>query len=105
MRGSYAQWLHVHNVSVCTVTVVHILLSTVPLSPFCSYVERYRPVLLSDIVGNGDTIRRLEAIATDGNMPNIIIAGPVRVWGASGRRVEEGELAAGLRVPPRADPR
>ena len=40
------------------------------------FVEKYRPVLLSDIVGNGDTIRRLEAIAADGNMPNIIIAGP-----------------------------
>jgi hypothetical protein len=40
------------------------------------FVEKYRPVLLSDIVGNGDTIRRLEAIAADGNMPNLIIAGP-----------------------------
>jgi len=40
------------------------------------FVEKYRPMLLSDIVGNEDTITRLQAIAEDGNMPNIIIAGP-----------------------------
>lgn len=40
------------------------------------FVEKYRPLVLSDIVGNEDTIIRLQAIAEDGNMPNIIIAGP-----------------------------
>lgn len=40
------------------------------------FVEKYRPLLLSDIVGNVETIRRLQAIADEGNMPNLIIAGP-----------------------------
>lgn len=38
------------------------------------FVEKYRPFLLSDIVGNEETITRLQAIAEDGNMPNLIIA-------------------------------
>jgi hypothetical protein len=60
------------------------------------FVEKYRPILvsyslpecaanrcyhwyhvhlqLSDIVGNEETITRLQAIAAEGNMPNIIIA-------------------------------
>ena len=63
----------------------HIIWST------CSYacrVEKYRPIELRDIVGNDDTVRRLEvgwqlcrvhlsraqAIALEGNMPNIILA-------------------------------
>jgi replication factor C subunit 2/4 len=37
-------------------------------------VEKYRPVLLSDIVGNNETIERLKVIAEDGNMPHIIIS-------------------------------
>eukprot|EP00123_Amoebidium_parasiticum_P014126 comp22345_c2_seq1/m.33251 comp22345_c2_seq1/g.33251 ORF comp22345_c2_seq1/g.33251 comp22345_c2_seq1/m.33251 type:complete len:358 (-) comp22345_c2_seq1:232-1305(-) len=40
------------------------------------WVEKYRPILLSDIVGNQETIGRLEVIAKHGNMPNIIISGP-----------------------------
>ena len=31
---------------------------------------------LDDIVGNADIVDRLKIIAADGNMPNIIIAGP-----------------------------
>ena len=38
------------------------------------WVEKYRPQLLHDIVGNEETVRRLEVIAADGNMPNIILA-------------------------------
>ena len=38
------------------------------------WVEKYRPKLLDDIVGNGDTIERLKVIARDGNMPHIIIS-------------------------------
>jgi len=40
----------------------------------CIRVEKYRPLLLSDIVGNSDTIERLKVIAEDGNVPHIIIS-------------------------------
>lgn len=40
----------------------------------CSRVEKYRPLLLKDIVGNEDTVSRLEVIAKNGNMPNVILA-------------------------------
>lgn len=40
-----------------------------------SRVEKYRPSLLEDVVGNEDTIDRLKVIARDGNMPHIIISG------------------------------
>jgi len=37
-------------------------------------VEKYRPIVLDDIVGNQDTIERLKVIARDGNCPHIIIS-------------------------------
>lgn len=40
------------------------------------WIEKYRPLLLKDIVGNEDTVQRLQIIARDGNMPNLIITGP-----------------------------
>jgi replication factor C subunit 2/4 len=40
------------------------------------WVEKFRPQVLEDVVGNGETIKRLRAIALDGNLPNIILSGP-----------------------------
>ena len=40
------------------------------------WVEKYRPKDIGDIVGNEETVSRLKVIARDGNMPNVIIAGP-----------------------------
>ena len=40
------------------------------------WVERYRPQLLADVVGNNEIIGRLRAIAEDGCMPNLILSGP-----------------------------
>ncbi|KAF2075443.1 hypothetical protein CYY_003272 [Polysphondylium violaceum] len=40
------------------------------------WVEKYRPTEIKDIVGNEETVSRLESISKDGNLPNIIITGP-----------------------------
>jgi hypothetical protein len=42
--------------------------------PISIRVEKYRPIVLKDIVGNEDTVERLSTIAKDGNMPNIILS-------------------------------
>ncbi|AGO11876.1 AaceriADR111Wp [[Ashbya] aceris (nom. inval.)] len=39
------------------------------------WVEKYRPKLLKDVVGNDETVERLQQIARDGNMPHMIISG------------------------------
>lgn len=40
------------------------------------WIEKYRPQTFEDIVGNEDTIKRLSIFSQQGNVPNIIIAGP-----------------------------
>ncbi|XP_043272586.1 replication factor C subunit 2 [Venturia canescens] len=40
------------------------------------WIEKYRPQVFTDIVGNEDTVERLSLFARMGNTPNIIIAGP-----------------------------
>lgn len=40
------------------------------------WIEKYRPVKFSDIVGNTDTVERLSVFAQHGNAPNLIISGP-----------------------------
>ena len=39
-------------------------------------IEKYRPQVFTDIVGNEDTVKRLSIFAQHGNAPNLIIAGP-----------------------------
>ena len=43
------------------------------MTNFINRVEKYRPVYLKDIVGNEDAVSRLETIARDGNLPNVIL--------------------------------
>lgn len=50
-------------------------MSSAALSLELPWVEKYRPHLLKDIVGNQETIARLQQIAQDGNMPHLIISG------------------------------
>jgi replication factor C subunit 2/4 len=38
------------------------------------WVEKYRPKEIKDIVGNVETVSRLQIIASEGNMPNLILA-------------------------------
>lgn len=40
------------------------------------WVEAYRPRTLADVLGNEETVSRLQAIAQDGNLPNLILCGP-----------------------------
>jgi replication factor C subunit 2/4 len=46
------------------------------LPPLKSQVEKYRPTNIKDVVGNEEAVARLRVIAEEGNMPNLILAGP-----------------------------
>lgn len=41
---------------------------------YLAQVEKYRPQLLKDVVGNKDAVERLQVVAEEGNMPNVILA-------------------------------
>lgn len=40
------------------------------------WVEKYRPQTVADIVGNTEAISRLQIIAKEGNLPNLLLCGP-----------------------------
>ncbi|CAG9332258.1 unnamed protein product [Blepharisma stoltei] len=40
------------------------------------WVEKYRPQVLEDVVGNERAIQQLNSIALQGNMPNLLLVGP-----------------------------
>lgn len=40
------------------------------------WVEKYRPAVLADIVGNDAIVSRLRVVAANGNMPHLLLAGP-----------------------------
>ena len=40
------------------------------------WLEKYRPTTVEEIVGNEATVGRLQVLAQQGNMPNLILAGP-----------------------------
>jgi replication factor C subunit 2/4 len=44
------------------------------------WIEKYRPEFFSDVVGNEEAVSRLSAIASVGNLPNIILAGPPGIF-------------------------
>jgi replication factor C subunit 2/4 len=50
--------------------------SSSTLSSNIPWIEKYRPRILDDVIGNEETIARLNVIAKEGNMPNIILSGP-----------------------------
>ena len=50
------------------------LFAPTALDAYFVRVEKYRPKVLDDIVGNEETIERLKVIAKEGNCPHIIIS-------------------------------
>jgi replication factor C subunit 2/4 len=38
------------------------------------WIEKYRPVVVDDIVGNAEAVDRLRVIAHEGNVPNLLIS-------------------------------
>lgn len=40
------------------------------------WIEKYRPRTMADVVGNPEAISRLQVIAKEGNLPNLLLCGP-----------------------------
>ena len=40
------------------------------------WIEKYRPQVLEDVVGNQDILSQLKIIGQQGNIPNMILTGP-----------------------------
>lgn len=38
------------------------------------WVEKYRPTLIRDIVGNAEAVSRLQVIASEGNLPHLLLS-------------------------------
>ena len=45
-------------------------------TPLVPWIEKYRPQVMDDVIGNPDTVARLRVIAKQGNLPNLLLAGP-----------------------------
>jgi replication factor C subunit 2/4 len=39
------------------------------------WIEKYRPLVLDDIVGNNEAVKRMKQIALEGNIPHLILSG------------------------------
>ena len=83
---------------VWTWAVTHLRLN--PLSPrqlvtACSpgtQVEKYRPTLVSEIVGNREAVERLQVVSEEGNMPNIILAASLGLYSSARQAVAQLSL-------------
>ena len=65
---------------------------------FLPWVEKYRPMVLEDIVGNAEAVERMTVIAAQGNIPNLIFS----VRGAPGAPLTPALLPGALsRAAPR----
>lgn len=51
-------------------------MSVVCVPPIIFRIEKYRPTNLGQVLGNTETISRLKVFSKEGNVPNLIIAGP-----------------------------
>ena len=63
--------------SVLYVHKIHCTASPYSSSLIClttCQVEKYRPQLVKDIVGNAEAVGRLQVIAEEGNLPNVILS-------------------------------
>ena len=56
------------------------------------WIEKYRPQKLEEVVGNEETLVRLQAIAEDGNLPNLILCGPPGTGKVSGFPLKKKSL-------------